>query len=367
MTERPAKRLYALIAAGGTGGHIFPGVAIAEELRAREPQARIAFAGTERGLETKILPRLGWPLKLFASRSIKDQRGILRLIAWARVPFSVLRALLAMAADRPGILISIGGYAAGPLCVAAWALRVPVALVEPNAIPGMTNRLLSRFARRVFVAFLEAERRFPAGKALLTGVPIRRQVLETRRAEPSKEKATVFVFGGSQGARRLNQAMVAALPGLEALRTRLRIVHQTGEADDRAAIEAAYAQAGFEAEAFAFTERIWECFARADVVVSRSGANAVAELAALGIPSILVPYPYAADDHQRANAESLARAGAAEVIPDAQCDGPRLAQALSAMLNDPVKLTAMRVAAASAGRPGAAMRIAEECLALARP
>lgn len=357
-------RLHALIVAGGTGGHIFPGIAIAEELRALSPNARIVFAGTERGLETRILPRLGWPLMLFGSSSIKDRKGIARMLAWARVPFSIARAFLVLAAHRPSVLISIGGYAAGPLVVAAWLLRVPVALVEPNAIPGMTNRLLGRFAKRVFIAFEQAKQSFPEEKIVLSGVPIRREVLGLRKDASAQGKITVFVFGGSQGARRLNQAMVDAVPTLATMASRLRIIHQTGEHDDRLAIERSYAAAGIESEVFAFTDRIWESFARADIVVARAGANTVAELSVLGLPSILVPYPFAADDHQRANAEGLVKAGAAAMLLDADCTGERLARELVELIGNDQRRKEMASAAAAVARPQAAADIAASCLEL---
>jgi UDP-N-acetylglucosamine--N-acetylmuramyl-(pentapeptide) pyrophosphoryl-undecaprenol N-acetylglucosamine transferase len=366
MAQVQKTRIKVLIAAGGTGGHVYPGIAIAEELRAVDPTARILFAGTERGLESKILPKLGWPLLLLKSHSIKDRRGILKLIAWLFVPAAVLRALAILIAERPMLLVSIGGYAAGPLALAAWIMRVPTVLVEPNAVPGMTNRLLARFARRVFIAFEEASSHFAAGKVLLTGVPIRRQVLETMRLEGDADRTTIFIFGGSQGARRLNRAMVEALPLLADLAPRLRVLHQTGEADKSDEIARAYAQAGVGAQVFPFSDRIWECYSGADLVIARSGAGTVAEVAALGIPAILVPYPFAADDHQRANALALAASGGAIVLLDAECTGERLAAELRKLLSEPQRLREMAACAARAGHPDAAARIAEESLKLVK-
>ncbi len=359
------EKFCVMIAAGGTGGHVFPGVAIAEELRSASPGARIMFAGTERGLEAKILPREGWPLLLMNSSSIKDRKGFARFAAWARLPFSIARALLILVAERPHILVSIGGYAAGPLSIAAWMMRIPVLLVEPNAVPGMTNLKLGRFARRVCVAFDEAARRFAPGKALITGVPVRKKVLEARKEKPAGEgRTSIFLFGGSQGALTLNRAMIDSLPQLAGLGEKLRVIHQTGSNDDTEAIAQAYASAKVDAKVFAFTEKIWECYADSDVVIGRSGANTVGEVAALGIPSILVPYPYAADDHQRANAEWLVASGGAAMIPDAQCNGERLARELKAIVTDKVRMKTMASCAAKAGRPDAAKRIAEECLRL---
>jgi len=302
---------------------------------------------------------------MLASHSIKDRKGLAKIGAAMLVPFSVLGAMKILISRRPSVLVSIGGYAAGPLCLAAWMLRVPITLVEPNAIPGMTNRLLSRFAKRVFVSFDEAVPSF-GSKAALTGTPVRQRILDARhgqRTDPNK--ITIFVFGGSQGARRLNDGIVAALSGLAALKGRLTFIHQTGANDDSAVIGRAYRDAGVTARVFPFTDRMWECYEGADIVVARSGANTVAEVAALGLPSILVPYPYAADDHQRANAQALVRAGGAVMIDNGDFTGDRIAGEIASMVSDQRKLETMRKGALGFGRPDAARTIARECLAMA--
>ncbi len=365
MMIHEAKKLKVLIAAGGTGGHVFPGIAIAEEMKRFDPSVLISFAGTERGLEADIVPKHGWRVAMIPSHSIKDRKGLAKIAAVLMIPLSVVRAMGILISSRPDVLVSIGGYAAGPLCLAAWMLRVPVALVEPNAIPGMTNRMLSRFAEKIFVAFSRAKEAFGA-KAILTGTPVRRMVLEARHGEkPASERMTVLVFGGSQGARTLNRGIVAALPSLAPFREKLYFIHQTGAGDDRSAIGRAYNDAGIEANVFPFSDRMWECYENADLVVARSGANTVAEVAALGIPSVLVPYPYAADDHQRANAEALVRAGGAVMIDDRDFTGDRIAKEIVSMMNDRSRLEAMRRGALGFGRPDAARSIAKECLAIA--
>jgi UDP-N-acetylglucosamine--N-acetylmuramyl-(pentapeptide) pyrophosphoryl-undecaprenol N-acetylglucosamine transferase len=352
-----------IIAAGGTGGHVFPGIAVAEEIKSLAPDVRIVFAGTERGLESSIVPKHGWPLKLFGSRSIKDKGGAARVAAIAMLPFSVIHAIAMLISDRPSLVVSIGGYAAGPLVLAAWVLRIPVVLVEPNAIAGMTNRKLGRLAKKVFVAFDEAKRYFPNGRAILTGAPIRTEVLSGGRRGPTDVR-TLFVFGGSQGAMTLNRAMMAAAGKLGGLGGRLRVIHQTGTSADPAEVARTYSGFGIEADVRSFCDRIWECYEDADLVIARSGANTVAELAALGLPSILVPYPYAADDHQRANAMALVRAGGARVIDDSECDGERMAREIADVLGDDERLRAMAEKARSIGRPDAARRIAKECIEL---
>lgn len=353
----------AIIAAGGTGGHVFPGIAVAEEIRRLAPDIRIAFAGTARGLESKIVPKHGWPLKLLGSQSIKDKGGVAKAIALLRLPFSVIHAIAMLISDRPSLVVSIGGYAAGPLVFAAWILRVPVVLVEPNAIAGMTNRKLGRLAKKVFVAFEEAKHYFPKGRAILTGAPIRAEVLSSGRKRRS-DLRTIFVFGGSQGAMTLNKAMVAAVERLGEMRSGIRVIHQTGKSADPSHVVGTYRGLGMEADVRSFCDRIWECYGEADLVISRAGANTVAELAALGLPSILVPYPFAADDHQRANAMALARAGGARVIDDAECDGERMAREIVDLLGDAEGLDAMAAKAKSVGRPDAAKRIAEESIEL---
>lgn len=350
-----------LIAAGGTGGHVFPGIAIAEEMRRLHPEVRLCFAGTERGIEAQVLSPLGWPLVLMRSQSIKDRRGIGRWLAFARLPFSVLAGLRILWSERPRLLICVGGYAAGPLAIAAWLSRVPFVIVEPNAIAGFTNRRLGRRAKRVFVAFEEARPSFPPERVIVSGNPVRKEVLSTRRPDaPIAGEITFFVFGGSQGARTLNRAMVAALPSLSEVKGGLRVLHQTGNNDDPGAIARAYQDAGIEAKVFPFTERIWECYREADVVVARAGATTVAELLALGLPSILVPYPYAADDHQRANALGLTRTGGAVLIADADLTGERLAKEIRSFIDRPSRVEAMRAALKKAGRTDAAKVIVEE-------
>jgi len=277
-----------------------------------------------------------------------------------------MRSIAIMISKRPSIFIGIGGYAAGSLAIAAWVSRIPVVLVEPNAIPGMTNRILKRFAKRVFVSFVDAKELF-GSKAVLTGTPVRREILEVRHGERACDECMrIFVFGGSQGARSINRAMVDALRHLGDSVRGISVIHQTGSNDDVMEIAKAYEDAGVSAEVFPFTDRMWECYERTDLIVARAGANTVAEVSALGIPSILIPYPYAADDHQRANALCLARAGGAVVIPDKDLTGERLASEIKALMEDPDRLESMRMGALGFGRPDAARNIARDSLAFVK-
>lgn len=354
-----------MVAAGGTGGHVFPGVAVADEIRRISPNASVTFVGTKRGLETRVLPLLGYPIKLIGSTSVKDRGMFGKIAAYSRVPFSVMHAFSIMLKDRPDLLLSVGGYAAGPFAVAAVILCVPFAILEPNAVAGMSNRIMGRFARRVFVAFDAALKYFPRSKVLVSGNPVRREVLNIKKAE-AKENGVlnIFVFGGSQGARRLNQAMTGALKYLEMHREKIFVAHQTGTVDDAAAIRQLYIDAGVKALVFSFTDKIWEYYEKADLVIARSGAMTISELSALAMPSILVPYPYAADDHQRANAMALVEAGGAVMIPDSECTAQALAGEIREFIERPERLVMMKLALERCAKRDATQKIAGELLSL---
>lgn len=358
------KKIKMMLACGGTGGHLFPGIAIAEALAGLKPDASVVFAGTERGLESDIIPKMGWPLISVGSVSIKDKKAIGRLIAYAKLPVSVLRSLSVVKRERPDMFIGVGGYAAGPLTLASALLRVPTAIIEPNAIAGFTNRILGRFVSRVYTGFPEAQDFFPRNKVVLTGNPVRQEILNLKqKSNGSRTPLTIFCFGGSQGALALNRAVVAALPHLSTLNGKIRFIHQVGEREDIDSIHKAYVENNFEAEVFTFTDSIWECYQDADFVISRAGATTIAEVSVLGLPAIFVPYPYAADDHQRANAESIVRRDGAVMILQHELTGERLAQEIKNMSSE--RLAVMCAASARAGKRDAAKKIVEDCLKLA--
>ena len=357
------EKIKVMIACGGTGGHLFPGIAIAEAMVSLKPSTSIVFAGTNRGLEGSLIPQKGWPLLSVGSMSIKDRKGLGRIVAYARLPFSILEAMRVIKRERPQMLIGIGGYAAGPLTLAAALMKIPTAIVEPNAIAGFANRMLGRFVSRVYTGFPEAAEFFPKKKVLLTGNPVREEIVAIKRNNSVTHDAmTIFCFGGSQGALALNRALIAALPHLAGSQEKLRFIHQVGEHENIEAVRRAYADNGFEAKVFAFTDRIWEFYERADLIICRAGAITVAELSVIGLPAIFVPYPYAADDHQRANAESLVRREAAEMVLQQDLSGERLASEIKKMTKE--RLTTMAAASNRAGRPDAAKKIVEDCLRL---
>jgi UDP-N-acetylglucosamine--N-acetylmuramyl-(pentapeptide) pyrophosphoryl-undecaprenol N-acetylglucosamine transferase len=348
-----------IIAGGGTGGHLFPGVAIAEEARARDPQAEILFVGTARGIEARVLPKLGLPLELIDASGLKTVGALGALRGLARVPRALLQSRRIVRRFRPDAVIGVGGYASGPLVLAAWLSGVPTAILEQNSIPGLANKILGRFVRAVFLAFDETRRFFRPHKTRLSGNPIRRALRERLLAAggPGGGAALrVFCFGGSLGAKAVNAIMADAAAALLRQGVAVEIVHQTGP-DDRAATEERYRAAGVAADVRDFIDDMAAEYGRADLVVARAGATTVAELAAVGRPALLVPYPFAADNHQERNAAALADAGAALVLRQADLDGEKLAAAIAELARDRPRLERMREAMRALGRPDAAAEI----------
>jgi len=347
--------LAIVLAGGGTGGHIFPALALAEAIRKAEPDAIVRFVGTARGLETKYVPAAGYPLDLVPSAQVTG-RGLLRGIAGMLTGLRGIAAARAqLRAQHADLVIGVGGYASVGAVAAAVTLGIPTALLEPNARPGRANRLLGRFARRIFVAFEDAIPYFPAGRAVLTGRPVRALPRAAARGEDGVTR--LLITGASQGARSINRAIAAALPRLAEI-PRLEITHQTGAAglDET---RASYAAANVRADVAAFFDDLPERMARADLVVARSGGT-VAEICVAGVASVLVPYPFAADDHQMANARELERAGACVVVPDAEAHA-LLGDAVVSLLRDPARRARMAEAALRRARPDAARDIWRLC------
>lgn len=344
-----------LIAAGGTGGHLFPGIAVADELVRRDRQARVVFAGTPRGLESRIVPRSGHALELLPIRPLNGVGLARLLLGLALLPWGMLKSALLVLRLRPRAVLGIGGYAGGPVTLFAALVGVRAVILEPNARPGFTNRVLAPFVAAAACAYDEALPWFGA-KGVLTGNPVRGGFAALEAREP-REPLTLLAFGGSQGSRVLNQALLAALPLLPGPR-RLRIVHQTGPAM-QAEVEAGYRALGREAEVVSFVDDMERRFGECDLVLARSGATTCAELTVAGRAAILVPFAKAADDHQTVNARALEAIGAARVLEERQLTGETLARAVSALVEDPGALAAMGAAARRAGRPDAAARVAD--------
>lgn len=349
-----------IVAGGGTGGHLFPGLAVAEQWAGTEPRS-VLFVGSAFGIEARVIPQTRFAFRALHIRGLRGRgwRGALGLAV--QLPAALAAGWRILGEFRADVVLGVGGYASFPLVAAAWLRRVPAVLLEQNARPGLANRVLGHLARRICTTFEAANAYFPRGRVVRTGNPVR-----AFPAPPSARRAgfTLLVFGGSQGAHRLNLAMADAAAALFAAIPDLRIVHQTGAAD-REAVAARYAALGVAAEARAFIDDMGAAYHGADLVVCRSGATTVAELTVLGKPAVLVPYPFAADDHQRANAEVLAERGAAVVLLDRDCGGERLAALVSELARDRARLEGMGEAARRLGVPDAAARVVATCRAVA--
>lgn len=350
-----------ILAGGGTGGHLFPGLAVAREFQRRDAMTEILFVGTEAGIESKVLPREGFSLVALPIRGIKG-RGIRGLLeALYGIPASFFGSLRIIGRFRPECIIGLGGYASGPIVLAGKIKGIRCAIMEQNLRPGFTNRILGWVVDRIFTSYPEsAAHFFFRSRVIDTGNPVRWQSLPRLSKDG---KFTLLVFGGSAGAHRINLCVLEALERLKDLAPGLRVVHQTGEADFTS-IQSRYQSLPFEVKVLPFIEKMDEAYARADLVLCRAGASTVAELTAFGKAAILVPYPYAVDDHQRWNALALRERGAAEMILDRELSGERLAGLIRALYDDRQRLEAMARAAAKLGRREAAKRIVDECYTL---
>ena len=343
-----------LIAAGGTGGHIYPGIAVAKEVMRRRPDSEVRFVGTARGLETKLVPKAGFELSLIESAGLKNVGLAARVRGALLLPKSFFAARRLIREFRPDVVVGAGGYVSGPVLLTAALIKVPTLVMESNALPGFTNRTLARFVDRAAVTF-EASLPYFRGKGVVTGNPVRREFFDIPPKARDASRFSVLVFGGSQGARAINEAVAAALPHLEARRDVLRLTHQTGEADFEK-VSAAYTDAGWgeQADVRRYIDDMVAEFAAADLIVCRAGATTSAELVAAGKAAVMVPFPQAADDHQRKNAEALEAAGAARMILQQELTGERLAQEIGALAGAPEEITKMEEASRKLARGDAA-------------
>jgi UDP-N-acetylglucosamine--N-acetylmuramyl-(pentapeptide) pyrophosphoryl-undecaprenol N-acetylglucosamine transferase len=352
-----------IIAGGGTGGHVIPALAIAQQLK-KQFSAEVLFIGTARGIETRLVPQAGFALELIKVGALKN----VSLMTRAKTMFDLPRAISASARMLtdfdPEVVIGVGGYASGPAMIAAIRRRLPTLAFEPNVVPGFANRMVARWVSAAAVHFEETCRYFPRCK--VTGVPVREAFFNLAEPDRTAGVPTLLVFGGSQGARAINQAMMESLPGLRAKVPGIHIIHQTGQRDyDR--VLAAYQQSGISGEVHKFIDDMPATFARADLLVCRSGASTVAEIAAAGKPAIFVPFPAAADDHQNVNARALERAGAAVVVEESKLGAAYLVDTVAALIGDGGRLRGMSSAARSLAHPKAVEEIAEMVAQLANP
>jgi UDP-N-acetylglucosamine--N-acetylmuramyl-(pentapeptide) pyrophosphoryl-undecaprenol N-acetylglucosamine transferase len=353
-----------IIAAGGTGGHIFPGVAIAREFVRRAPDTEILFVGTSRGLESKIVPREGFKLELIKVSALKGVSAFQRVKSLGGLPLSFVAARRILKRFQPDVVIGVGGYSSGPTLLVAALLRIPTMVVEPNAMPGFTNRVLARWVDAAALTFEDALPYF-GKRGRVTGNPIRNDFALLKKKERDG-CLSILIFGGSQGATAINTAMVEALRLLAPVRDRLAITHQTGERDLEM-VKRGYKDAGFDtAEVRPFIEGMASSFEKADVLICRSGATTAAEVAAAGKAAIFVPFPFATDDHQRKNAEAFVRAGAGRMILQQELTPERLAEEIKRLIEQPDEIDRMEEASRKLGRPDSTERAVDLAMEVAR-
>jgi UDP-N-acetylglucosamine--N-acetylmuramyl-(pentapeptide) pyrophosphoryl-undecaprenol N-acetylglucosamine transferase len=357
-----------VIAAGGTGGHLYPAIAVAREFMRRDPSTRVLFVGTPRGIERKVLAHEGFPLRCIAANPLMGKRPVEMVKALITLPMSLWQSLGILKQQGADLVFGVGGYTSPAMLLAAFLRRIPGVILEPNAYPGMANKAVAPLVRRVFLAFESTVQFFDRRKTSVVGTPVRQAFLES--AEPAAGGAAgpsrhLLIFGGSQGAKAINSAVIDAFPLLVALKDRLTITHQTGEAD-HARVVAAYERAGMPAQVVPFLYDMPTVLRSADLVVARAGAMTIAELTACGKPAILIPLPTAIYNHQLHNAEVMAKAGGAMLVPQADLTGAGLGGIITDILRDPQRLQAMSRQSLSMRRTDAAETIVRECYDLIR-
>ena len=359
--------LRLLLTGGGTGGHLFPAIATAEAMCARFPGTKVCFVGTKRKMDAASLARYDFQVKTIHCQGLKG-KGLLALIqSLVLLPLALMEAIWQIFRFRPHLVVGVGGYVTGPVVVAAKLLGRPTLIHEQNSVPGLANRKLGALVTRICLSLPGSERFFPPGKTVLTGNPVRRQILELARRQPAREigaKVTILILGGSLGAHRVNELVVQALTEHGAFFFKaIEVIHQTGTADEQI-VRSAYERAKIPATVAPFFTDMAEIYGRSDLLVSRAGATTLAELAVLGKPAVLIPYPFAADDHQDKNARYYAGGGGVVVMPERELTGLKLAETLAGIAGNQSRLQEMAAAMQTMGRPDATDRIVDVCLEL---
>jgi UDP-N-acetylglucosamine--N-acetylmuramyl-(pentapeptide) pyrophosphoryl-undecaprenol N-acetylglucosamine transferase len=362
MVQTPLNIVFAV---GGTGGHLFPAIAIAQEFMARNSKNRIIFLGTGKPIEVSVLSEYRFVFRKISAEGIKGRSLFRQARAVLIMVRGVFQSIRILKSDTPDLVVGMGSYSAAPVVLAAWLNRIPVVLCEQNLLPGITNRFLSGIADRVCVSFENTLGNLPKSKIRFTGNPVRIEILQAvRKKKDKKGPFTVLILGGSQGAHRINMAVIEAL-GTLIENENFFFIHQTGEQDENS-VKTAYVKNRIPCEVKAFFKDMERIYEKADLVVCRAGATTVAEISALGKPAIFIPFPYAADDHQVLNAQSLCAAGASEMIPEKNLAGQLLAEKILNLAKNRWKLEKMAEISASLGHPDAAMNIVDECCEVVR-
>tara|TARA_B100000749_G_scaffold173023_1_gene133458 strand:+ start:92 stop:1240 length:1149 start_codon:yes stop_codon:yes gene_type:complete len=358
-------RKRVVIAGGGTGGHLFPGIALAKALKRQDMNIEISFVGTQKGLEAKVLPREGFELKTILSAGLLGKKRLSRWMSWVKLPVGTAQSMCFLIRKRPNLVVGVGGYASGPLVLSAWILRVPILIHEQNSIPGLTNKWLGKIANKVAVSFKESAKFFSKDKIEVTGNMIREEFCQPRETFPKGPRGLfrLLVLGGSQGAHSINVAMMEALESLTSKKGNIHITHQTGESDF-AMVKREYEKSGFSHDVRPFIDGMAEQYRKASLVICRAGATTLAEVTACGKVSVLIPYPHAAHNHQEKNARVLEAANAGELVLDHELSGTRIAQSILRALEDPQRLEEMEENSYQLGNRDATEKVRQICMDL---
>jgi UDP-N-acetylglucosamine--N-acetylmuramyl-(pentapeptide) pyrophosphoryl-undecaprenol N-acetylglucosamine transferase len=364
MAIPPGADLSIVIAGGGTGGHLYPGIAVARELLRQHPGARVSFAGTARGIEARVIPREGFELDLIRSAGLKGKSLVARARGASLLVPSMWDAWRLLSRRQPDVVVGVGGYSSGPVVLLAALRGIPTLVLEQNAVPGLTNRLLARVVKAAAVTYQETLTYF-GGRGLVTGNPVRSEFFDMPSASSAAgRRLRLLIIGGSQGAHAINAGMIRVAERIHRALPTLEIVHQTGDRDLEA-VRDGYRTAGIDARVEPFLDGVATEMAAADLVVCRAGATTLAELTAIGRPAVLVPLPTATDDHQRRNARVLVDGGGAMIVEERDLSGHELADVIVRLLGDEGRRTAMAASMRSLARPDAAARIATRIRELA--
>ena len=354
-----------MIAGGGTGGHLFPGIALAKALRKSDMTIEILFVGTKKGIESKVLPKEGFKLKTVTSASLFGKKGLDKWVSWLKLAVGCVQSIVFLIRNRPNLVVGVGGYVSVPLVFSAWLLRIPILIHEQNVFPGMANKLLGKIADKVAVSYKESKNFFSKKKVEVTGNMIDEKLCQPKEGFPptSKKPFGILILGGSQGAHSINMAMVEALDLLSERKERLYITHQTGDADYEN-VKRKYSEKGFSANIMAFITDMPVRYRLASLVICRSGATTLAEVTAVGKVSTLIPFPYAANNHQEHNARVIETANAGEVILDKEVCGERLAKSIKKAMDQPETLVRMESNSYRLGIRDGSEKVREICLEL---
>lgn len=364
--KEECSQIRVVIAGGGTGGHLFPAIAVADQLRSIDSTCKILFIGSQQGLESQVVPKAGYDLELLLVGKLKGTKLSASLKTFAGLPFAVISAFKLLLHFKADVVVGVGGYASGPVALAAFLLNKPILLLEQNTIPGMTNRILSHISTRIAVSFKSTVDFFPKECAIRLGNPVRQAVISARRnvCTDKKNSKHLLILGGSQGAHRINELVVSVSKELFEKLPMLSIMHQTGKQDFEW-VQNHYETHKMSAKAEPFVDDMAGAYAKADLVLSRSGATTVAELGVVGVPALFIPFPFAADDHQFYNAKEMVEAKAAVMVRQEETNSEMLLALLIELLGDDQRLKKMGKAMLTCGRPDAALDIAKLIIDLA--